>query len=321
MAPLMAGVAEVESGGNPAAENPSGATGLWQIEWPLYQGLVPGATSRAAYLDPATNAAAAVKLSQNNPSTAPGSPVYGNWLQWETPPGTSAIQQGVAPSLPGGYTGSLPAQTTSALGGLEQLGIDAADPGKILQGLFGGPGQALSAAEKAVVMFGLLFTPEPWVRLVEIVAGGALALLALGGIGAVLAGKDAPAAGAAVATVPGLEAVGAAIGITGAASSRRRRSSPGRAEGARQVRGATQRRQARQATRARAAEREQDRAARVEWQQIFTAADERGAQNRAHAPRSRLGGRTVVGHSRDVNTHARGPRRRPEARSSAEEEF
>ena len=72
MAPLMAAIAEVESSGRTDALNASGATGLWQIEWPLHQGIVPGATSRAALEDPNINAKAAVKLSGNVNSVAPG---------------------------------------------------------------------------------------------------------------------------------------------------------------------------------------------------------------------------------------------------------
>lgn len=83
MAPLMAAVAEVESGGNDQATNPSGATGLWQIEWPLHQGIVACATSQAALLDPNCNAKAAIAISGNVNSTAPGSPVYDNWLEDE----------------------------------------------------------------------------------------------------------------------------------------------------------------------------------------------------------------------------------------------
>ncbi len=111
MAPLMAAIAMVESGGNPDAENPSGATGLWQMEWPLYRGFVPGADSRAAYHNPLINARAAVKLSRNVNSVAPGSPVYSNWLQYEP---ANAYRQylkgGVSPSGPvpakGASTGS-----------------------------------------------------------------------------------------------------------------------------------------------------------------------------------------------------------------------
>src|SRR5579872_2344053 len=86
LAPLMAGVAIVESGGNPDAENPSGATGLWQMEWPLYKNLVPGATSRNAYKNPQINAAGAVKLSRN---TMAG--IQSNWLAFEPPGAAEAI--------------------------------------------------------------------------------------------------------------------------------------------------------------------------------------------------------------------------------------
>lgn len=94
MAPLMAAIAMVESGGNDQAQNPSGATGLWQVEWPLHAGIVPCATSRASLLDPNCNARAAVALSGNNPSTAPGSPVYSGWLQWEPPGAYKAFMSG-----------------------------------------------------------------------------------------------------------------------------------------------------------------------------------------------------------------------------------
>lgn len=124
MAPLMAAIAEVESGGNPDAENPSGATGLWQMEWPLYRGFVPGADSRQAYHNPMINARAAVKLSRNQNSVAPGSPVYDNWLKWEIPPTgyQKYLKGGVAPS------GPVPAATGTT--GSAQL--TAFNPGDIL---------------------------------------------------------------------------------------------------------------------------------------------------------------------------------------------
>lgn len=122
MAPLMAAIAEVESGGNPDAENPSGATGLWQIEWPLYANLVPGASSREAYHNPVINARAAVALSRNDPSVAAGSPVYSNWLAFE-PPGayTQYLKGGVAPS------GPVPA-TTGATGSAQLTSFNVGDP-------------------------------------------------------------------------------------------------------------------------------------------------------------------------------------------------
>lgn len=114
MAPLMAAIAEVESAGDSDAENPSGATGLWQMEWPLYSGYVSGATSRQAYHNPDINAKAAIKLSQNNPSVAPGSPVFNNWIKWEFPAGAykKYLKGNVPPSTPAQTS---PDQTTSFL--------------------------------------------------------------------------------------------------------------------------------------------------------------------------------------------------------------
>ena len=118
MAPLMAAIAEVESAGNSDAENASGATGLWQLEWPLYSGFVSGATSRQAYHNPDINAKAAVKLSQNNPSVSPGSPVYNNWIKWEHP--FDAYKQFLKGNVPPQSSGdSTPSGgSDSSLGGL-----------------------------------------------------------------------------------------------------------------------------------------------------------------------------------------------------------
>jgi Transglycosylase SLT domain len=117
MAPLMAAIAEVESAGNPDAENPSGATGLWQLEWPLYSGYVAGATSRQAYHNPDINAKAAIKLSQNNPSVSPGSPVYNNWIKFEFPFNAylKYLKGGVPPSTPNQPQQTSPAQTAGLI--------------------------------------------------------------------------------------------------------------------------------------------------------------------------------------------------------------
>lgn len=88
-APTMAGVALAESDGDPAATNPSGATGLWQIEWPLHEGVTPGATSQAALEDPATNAAAAVAILGGGPGIT----------AWEGDPVGQLAQNGVPLSL------------------------------------------------------------------------------------------------------------------------------------------------------------------------------------------------------------------------------
>jgi hypothetical protein len=107
MAPMMAAIAEVESSGDsePTAgklgNNPGtasglpGAEGLWQMEWPLYQGLAGVQTPEQA-LDPLNNARMAVKLSGNDPSPAPGHPVYDNWIKWESPPGAYLSHMGTS---------------------------------------------------------------------------------------------------------------------------------------------------------------------------------------------------------------------------------
>jgi hypothetical protein len=60
LAPLMAAIAEAESSGDPAAQNPSGASGLWQIMCPANSQYVPGGCSNV--FAAANNAAAAVAI-------------------------------------------------------------------------------------------------------------------------------------------------------------------------------------------------------------------------------------------------------------------
>lgn len=94
---LMAGTAEVESGGNSKAYNPSGASGLWQIEVPLHDNIIPGGA--ADVFDPIDNAIAAVRLSGN---TAQG--IQNNWTDFEPPGAAAAIaaqNANVAPSATG----------------------------------------------------------------------------------------------------------------------------------------------------------------------------------------------------------------------------
>lgn len=113
MAPLMAAIAMVESGGNDQAVNASGATGLWQIEWPLHAGIVACAVSKSALLDPNCNAKAAIALSGNVNSAAPGSPVYDNWIEDEPPNAYKAFLNGsTTPDTSAG--GGAQAQTTAA---------------------------------------------------------------------------------------------------------------------------------------------------------------------------------------------------------------
>ncbi len=133
MAPVMAAIAEVESGGDSEptpgklGNNPDTATGLpgavgpWQIEWPLYQGY-GGASTPEQMLDPLTNARAAVELAAGDPSTAPGHPIWDNWIQWEHPAGAYRrfLSHPAAPAPPGGLLlpGKVGPFTVPGIGGL-----------------------------------------------------------------------------------------------------------------------------------------------------------------------------------------------------------
>lgn len=96
-APQMAYIAEYdESGGYAGAWNSTGATGLWQVEWPSnYSG------NRTDLFDPATNAQAAVSLYQQSGFTP-----WGNdrRLNLHIPASTS---------VPGVSAGSSPQQTAT----------------------------------------------------------------------------------------------------------------------------------------------------------------------------------------------------------------
>jgi hypothetical protein len=168
-ASLMAAVAEVESGGNPHAYNPSGATGLWQIEWPLYRGIIPAASTQQALYDPQVNAAAAVKLSGN---TIGG--IESNWLKFE-PAGAAmgiATQHGYAgpgapgtPSGGGGGGGSGGGSKPSALSDVTAT-LTAA-------------GALLGDTAKALDWFFHFFKPgQGW----RIAFGGAAVISAYGGV-------------------------------------------------------------------------------------------------------------------------------------------
>jgi hypothetical protein len=97
LAPLMAAIAEAESSGNPTAENPSGATGLWQI-----LGAVNPA-DQANLTDPTTNAQEAVLKYQTQGLDAwvtYTSGAYQAFLANNVPPDYSNVPAGKA--VPGG---------------------------------------------------------------------------------------------------------------------------------------------------------------------------------------------------------------------------
>jgi hypothetical protein len=162
-APLMAAVAEVESGGRTDATNPSGATGLWQIEWPLYRGLVSGATSQQALENPQVNAQAAVKLSGNSMTG-----IYDNWLRFE--PAGAAL----ALAKKNGYTGPAAPGAVAPL----NAGSSSGPLGDVTSAV-SSAGTLLGDGAKALDWFFHFFKPgQGW----RIAFGGAAVLAAYGGI-------------------------------------------------------------------------------------------------------------------------------------------
>jgi Transglycosylase SLT domain len=158
---LMAAVAEIESGGRSDALNPSGATGIWQIEWPLHKGIVPAATSQQALYDPQVNAEAAVKLSGNAFAG-----INSNWLVDETPAGAAlalARQHGYdGPGVAGGNsTVAPPVDVAQPLGG----GGSSSGPLADVTSAVSQAGTLLGDAAKALDWFFHFFKPGQGWRL------------------------------------------------------------------------------------------------------------------------------------------------------------
>ena len=123
LAPLMAGVAIVESGGNPDAYNPSGATGLWQIEYPGSDVL---GYSSAQLDNPLDNAKAAVALSGN---TLAG--IQANWLAFEPAGAAEAIAKQNGGTVPSTVTttSTTPAPSGGTPGTGTITGVEGNVPG------------------------------------------------------------------------------------------------------------------------------------------------------------------------------------------------
>lgn len=172
---LMAAVAEVESGGRSDALNASGATGIWQIEWPLHKGIAPGVTSQQALFDPQVNAAAAVKLAGNSMTG-----IYDNWIRWETPPGAAmaiAKQHGYnGPASPGVIQASGGDATAAGAGNGSAAG---SSPIGDVTSAVSAAGTLLGDAAKALDWFFHFFKPGQGWRLAF---GGAAVLAGYGGI-------------------------------------------------------------------------------------------------------------------------------------------
>ena len=124
LAPLMAGVAEVESGGNPQAYNPSGASGLWQIEIPVNESYVPGGAANV--FNAIDNAKAAVALSGN---TMAG--IQSNWLAFEPAGAAEAIAKQNGGTVPSTVTttSTTPAPSGGTPGTGTITGVEGNVPG------------------------------------------------------------------------------------------------------------------------------------------------------------------------------------------------
>ena len=104
LAPYAAATAIVESGGDPTAYNASGATGLWQIEYPGSDVL---GYSSAQLDNPLDNAKAAVALSKN---TMAG--LLSNWTAYEPAGAAAAIVKQNGGKIPATTTASTTSSTT-----------------------------------------------------------------------------------------------------------------------------------------------------------------------------------------------------------------
>lgn len=121
LAPLMAAIAGNESGGDAGDWNSTGATGLWQIEYP---GSSPPGVSREQLFIPEQNAAAAVALSRNSLAG-----IRANWAGDAALSGTGVLS-GVPPAGTVPDAGKITTGATSI-----SLGLNPLDwPAKIAQG-------------------------------------------------------------------------------------------------------------------------------------------------------------------------------------------
>jgi hypothetical protein len=197
LAAYAAATALVESGGRSDAYNASGASGIWQIEVPLHDSVIPGGAGNV--MNPEANARAAVAVSGN---TMAG--LIANWTVDEpagavqamlakyggTAPATGSLPAGSSGSSGSGSSGSGSSgsgssgdstsfdYTTASIGGIPFIGPiisgvsgdfnTIGDVAKAITGLTRG-------LSKFIELFALLFRPEFWVRVgAFILAVGAL---------------------------------------------------------------------------------------------------------------------------------------------------
>jgi Lysozyme like domain len=190
---LMAAVAEIESGGRSDALNPSGATGLWQIEWPLHKGITSAVTSQQALYDAQVNAQAAVALADNSFAK-----INSNWLVDEQPGAALALarQHGYdGPGVAGGNsTVAPPVNTLQPLPGA--AGSGSSGPLADVTSAVSQAGTLLGDAAKAMDWFFHFFKPGQGWRL----AFGAGAVIAT--YGGVRSWQSASSSDDATAALP-----------------------------------------------------------------------------------------------------------------------
>ena len=189
LAPVMAAIAEAESGGNSDAHNPSGASGLWQILGNPFPGNP---------YDPATNARMAVAKYKSQG--------LGAWTTYTSGAYKAYLKNSTTPdsNVPGSPT----AQTTAATAGAQS---DCAWSIGFNIPLVGGNVCIISKSElRGIAGLGLML------------AGGAVAfaglavLMVAAGMKALPPlGKAAEGVGGALLLVPGAEGVGAAVATAG----------------------------------------------------------------------------------------------------------
>jgi hypothetical protein len=174
----MAGVGMVESSGNSDAYNPSGASGIWQIEVPLHDSIIPGGAANV--FDPEANAKAAVTLSGN---TLAG--IKANWLDFEPAGAAADIVKDVGGTLPPGLSVTSGPETPTGTGNGTTTGTSS--PLQAVGGTISEMSTLLGDAAKALDWFFHFFKPgQGW----RILLGAGAGLSAWGGVRAWMAAAD-----------------------------------------------------------------------------------------------------------------------------------
>lgn len=195
-APLMAAIAEAESGGNSDARNPSGASGLWQILGDPFPGNV---------FDPATNARMAVAKYNSQGLgawTTYTSGAYKAYMQNSTSPDTNVAGSPTATAAQASAQSSADCLVSNPVGG------------GVLGFLTGAPACLFSKSNaRAFIGTGILLAGGGIALAGLVVAAAAAGMKALGAAGPVAEGV-----GGAMLLVPGLEGAGAATMAAGKAA-------------------------------------------------------------------------------------------------------